>query len=394
MPMSSPSLTQLLDRVCEITPTIRAHAEEAERERRLATPVVDALRDKGLFDLWRPAAHGGYEVDPVTGMRVVEAVSRIDSAAGWNLMICLSTEPFGAWFPDAIARESFGAPGTIMGGSFNPPRRAVPVDGGYVVSGRTPFVSGAHQVDWINGLAHVIDGREVRLGPDGVPVTLMTLFPARDAEIIDSWHTMGMRGTGSHDVVVTDLFVPDERAVPYVALEHPGPAYTGPLYRLTVWPAVAVLAVPALGVAAAAVDALVELATAKTPAYTTRTIADRPVAAAQAAQADALVHAARAYLYQTFDEAYGRAVAGEPMTMADKARVQSAATNAVTAASEAVRLVHAAVGATGIRQEAPFERFFRDTHVLTQHAFVCASRYEDVGRFLLGREPEWGFFAF
>jgi len=384
----------LIAAVREIEPVIRRHAPEAEQQRRLADPVVCALRDAGLFQVWRPKAFGGYEADPTTAARVVEEVSRIDSAAGWNLMIHLSGEFLGAWFSDDTAGQIFSERNTRVAASFNPPRRAVPVDGGYRVTGRTSFASGVHQANWLLSPAHVMDGEDVRLGSDGEPVAVMTAIPSRDFEVIENWNTMGMCGTGSHDVAVTDVFVPDERAVPWVPLETPSTAYTGPLYRMTLWPGITLLSVPALGVARAAIEALVERATEKTPAYTTRKLRDRPVAAAQLARAEALTGAARAYLHHTLDATFADAVAERPITLEHKVRMQLAATNVVLAAAEAVDLVHAIVGASGIRLEQPFERHFRDVHVLTQHAFVSASRYEDCGRYLMGGEPEWGFFPF
>lgn len=384
----------LLGAVREIEPVIRAHAPDAERERRLPEPVVDAMRDAGLHRLWRPAALGGLEVDPVTGFRVLEEVSRIDSAAGWNLQASLATELFGPWFEDTTVTEVFGEPRTVLAGAFNPPRQAIPVDGGYRVTGRTPFTSGAHSAAWLLGLANVMDGGQPRLGPGGEPMVLMTLIPSADFEIVDSWDTMGMCGTGSHDVTVNGALVPERRAVPYVPLERSASAYRGPLYRLTVWPVVAGLAVPALGVARAAIEEVVALTTVKTPAYTTRPLRERAVAQAQLARAAATLDAARAYLHAAFEAAYADATAGRPITLDHKRRMQLAATHAVHGAADAVDLVHAIVGATGIRREHPFERHFRDVHVLTQHAFVCASRYEDVGRIMMGGDPEWSFFSF
>jgi alkylation response protein AidB-like acyl-CoA dehydrogenase len=202
-----------------------------------------------------------------------------------------------------------------------------------------------------------------------------------------------MRGTGSHDVAVKDAFVPARRAVPWVPLERPGAAYSGPLYRLSVWPIVGALAVPSLGIARAAIDGLIALAQ-KTPAYMTTTLATRPVVQSQLARAEAALGAARAYLYGAIEEAWVEAVAKRPLTSAHKARIQLAATNATHAAAKAVDLVHAAVGSTGIRREQPFQRHFRDAHVLTQHAYVSSSRYESVGRLMLGLDPEWDFFAF
>src|SRR4029453_13894614 len=112
----------------------------------------------------------------------------------------------------------FGAD-AILGGALNPPRRAVPCAGGYRVSGRTPFVSGAHQASAFLGLANVFEDGEVRKGPDGTPATLLTLCRASDAEILPNWNTMGMCGTGSHDVNLADVVLPERQAVPLAPIE-------------------------------------------------------------------------------------------------------------------------------------------------------------------------------
>src|SRR5215831_3316753 len=186
-PTADASLASLLESVHEIEPVIRAHAADAERERRLPDAVADAMRGCGLYRLWRPRTFGGLEVDPMTAFRVLEEVARIDSAAGWNLQLSSAIDAIGPWFPDEGAIESFG-------GSFFPSRRAVAVDGGYRVTGQTPFVSGAHQAHWFLGLAQIYDGDTPRLGTDGAPMTLLTMCPASDAVIVDSWRTLGMRG--------------------------------------------------------------------------------------------------------------------------------------------------------------------------------------------------------
>src|SRR5882672_7577338 len=150
--MPAPAIA--LKAVEEIEPILREHAAAAERERRLATPVAKALSDAGLYRLWRPRALGGFELDPMAGFQVLEAVARIVSAAGWNLQIASAFDMFGQWFDETTAHGLFG-PGAIIGGALNPPRRAVPVAGGYQLSGRTPFVSGAHQASVFLGLANV-----------------------------------------------------------------------------------------------------------------------------------------------------------------------------------------------------------------------------------------------
>ena len=219
-------------------------------------------------------------------------------------------------------------------------------------------------------------------------------LPSAHATILDTWHTMGMRGTGSHDVAVADVFVPERFTAPLVPLEQPGTAYQGPLYRLTIWLTSALLAPPALGVARAAIDDLLELARTKTPTFMGSPLRARQVVQRQVAEAEATLGAGRAYLYATFQEHWQAAVQGAEITLEQKGRMQLATSHANMCAARAVDLVHAVAGASAIRNEYRFQQYFRDAHTMTQQAGSSASRYESVGALMLGTESDWGFFAF
>jgi alkylation response protein AidB-like acyl-CoA dehydrogenase len=383
----------LLDIVRELEPVIREHSADAERERRLPAAVANAMRDHGLYRMWRPKAFGGYETDPMTAFQVFEEVSRIDSAAGWNLQLSCGVDAFGPWFADQGAQEIFGAADAIFAVAFFPARRAVPVDGGYRVTGRTPFVSGVDHCWWVVGLANIFENDALRLWDNGAPVTIITACPIGEATIVENWRTLGMRGTGSHDVVMSDVFVPARHTTLLVPLDKPGSAYEGPLYRFTAWAAIAALSTVATGTARAAIDDLIELAGKKSPAYTAKPLKDRSIVQAQIGRAEATLGAARAYLYQSLQETWNEAVTGRVIDMPHKIRLQLAATHAVTAAAEAVDLVHAAAGTTGIREEHRFERYFRDVHTISQHGFISPGRFESVGQLLLGVPVEWPFYA-
>jgi indole-3-acetate monooxygenase len=387
------SVSSLLDAVHQIEPVIRTRAEDAERERRLPEATAKAMRECGLYRLWRPRAFGGLEVDPMTAFQVLEEVSRIDSAAGWNLQLSSAIDAIGAWFPDDGAKEIYGEPDASFAGSFFPPRRAVAVDGGYRLDGRTPFVSGAHQAHWFLGLAQVYDGDAPRLSADGTPMTLLTMCPASEAVIVDNWHTLGMRGTGSHDVVITDVFVPSSHTALLAPYQKPGSAYEGPLYKFTVWTSISVLAPPALGIARAAIDDLLELAARKAPAYLTTPLRDRTPVQAAIGEAEATLGAGRAYLYEALREIWQKALEGHLIDMPGKLKLQLAATYAVAASVRVVDLVHKAVGATGIRDEHHFQRYFRDIHTIEQHAYVSTARYESAGQYFLGVPIEWPFYG-
>lgn len=392
--MSNPAtFNGLCESIEKLRPLIIEHAAAAEREKRLATPVLEALRDSGFFRMFRPKARGGLELSPSDEFRVIEALARIDSAAAWNVQISNASELFGGWFSDDATAEVFGPSEAIVAGAFNPHRRAVAVEGGYRVTGRTPFNSNCQGATWMIGLADVFDGDEMRVDADGQPETLLTALPAHECRIIENWDTLGMSGTGSHDVDVVDVFVPGERAVPFAPLDAPHSAYATPLAPLAVWATVGSFAAVALGVAQAAVDELAELGS-KVPAYTERALRDRSTVQLRLAQSEGNLAAARAFLHATFDEAWDSAKANGQLDMAEKARCQLASTHGVLAAAEAVRLVHSCAGTAGIRNEQRFQKHFRDVHVITQHAFVCETRLEAVGQIMLGLEPDWGFFHF
>ena len=151
---------------------------------------------------------------------------------------------------------------------------------------------------------------------------------------------------------------------------------------------------PALGIARAAIDDLIALARTKTPSYTGAALGQRQVVQRQVAEAEATLGAGRAYLYATFQENWEAAVQGAEITLEQKLKMQLAASHTVVCAAKAVELVHAAAGTSSIRNEYKFQRYFRDVHTITQHAFASASRYESVGARMLGVESDWGFFAF
>jgi indole-3-acetate monooxygenase len=384
----------LLERVRAIAPIIQSNAANAERDRQLSTPVVQAMIDAGLYRMSVPQALGGLELDPVSIVRVLEEVSRLDSAAGWNLQISQGALSFCGWLPEQVTREIFaGHPDTIVAGALTPPGRAVPAEGGYRVTGRWPFASGCNHASWLVGSAFIFDSDEPRRDENGIPIQLMLAFPKSDGAILDTWHTVGMRGTGSHDISIQDTFVPQWRTAQVAPLRQLPKAFDRPLYRLTLWFAVAALATPSLGTARAAIDALIDLGRKKTPNYTRSPLAERAVAQMQVARAEALVEAARAYLHETVRDAFDTASQGHFLTQKQKIAIQLASSHAIRSAADAVDLVHQAAGTSAIREEQPFERYFRDIHVMTQHAFGSASRFESVGKLMFGLETDWPFFA-
>jgi alkylation response protein AidB-like acyl-CoA dehydrogenase len=389
------TVEDVLDRVATLEPMLRAASAEAESLRRLPDGVAAAVVDAGFCRLFRPKVWGGHELDPVSAFRVIEELSRVDAAVGWNVTQANAMEPMGAWLPIDAAAPIFGSAETVLGGSFFPPRRAVPTAGGYRLSGRCAFNSNCHAATWIGGLANIHEGDGgPTMDDNGHPVTLLTFFPKDDAEIIDNWDTLGMRGTGSHDVAVDDLFVPADRAVVFGPLGEPNAAHAGPAHHLTIWHSVGCDAIPALGIAQAAIDDFLRLAADKTPSYTGTPLRARSLVQHRLGRAIATLEAARAFFYGAFRDAWQSALHGRRLDMSDKSRIQAACSHVPVAAAEVVDLVHSLLGTTGVRNEQPFARHFRDIHTITQHAYVSEARFSAVGQVALGLDPDWGFLHF
>jgi hypothetical protein len=208
----------------------------------------------------------------------------------------------------------------VLAGPFHPPMQATPVDGGYRVTGRSPFASNCRDVTWIAVTAMVMDGNNPRLHENGAPEVLAVFFPSEACEILDTWYVLGMRGTGSDDIAIRDVFVPRTRTCPLVPEFTPGEHYQGPLCRLPAMGAItATFPSIVLAIARHAIDAVSALAQEKTPFGSTTVLRGRASAQERLAQAEGALRSARALVYQTLGEAWERAVAGEWPSLAQRA---------------------------------------------------------------------------
>jgi alkylation response protein AidB-like acyl-CoA dehydrogenase len=377
-----------------IGPIIAEHAATTERDRRLAPAVVDALRGAGLFRLFTPRALGGLEVDPVTFARVVEEVSECDSAAGWAFQVNT-----GAWWtsrmsPEGVAELYADGPDLMMAASFAPPHRADEVPGGYRITGRGPLASTIHACRWALMSAMVFDGDQPRMTPAG-PDVITVVLRTSDVEIIDTWDSLGMRGTDSNDIEANGVFVPESRAFRFEPDCRASAPFDGPLYRM---PALAatfpVIAPVALAIASGAIRELRDIVTSKVPLGLTKTARDRAAVQAAVAEAEAIVRSARLFFYDALTRAWERAVAQQPFTLKDKADLLLASTWAVRSAARATDLMHRMGGTNGIYARSRLERHFRDAQTVRHHGFVSDSRLETVGQVYLGVTPEFPFVAF
>ena len=368
----------LMDAVDSVRETLEAGALEGEETATLPGASVDALYDSGLFRLKLPHVLGGAEADLVTQLDVLEAVSRIDASAGWCLMIgAASLGSLGAFLPDEAIEELFvnGNPPRTAG-VFAPFGSAVPVDGGYLLSGRWRFGSGIRHSQWVSAGARVVTEQE------GYPRQVRTVVPTTEVNIHDNWEVMGLRGTGSCDFSAEGLFVPDRFAWDVSATE---PRRGGALYRLG-RPGFVTNehSAFALGVGRRALDAVTDVAQSKVRGYNSgNLLAHRPAFQRALSEGNLKLRAARALNVEVLEEAWQTASNGQTPGPAMQAQMRSVATYTTDVAADVVSQAFRYGGGAALFTSSVLQRCLRDINAAAQHQMVSDTAYENHGQFLL-----------
>ncbi len=371
----------------DLGPAIAAASDTIEKSRRIPEPLLSQLHDSQLLRLFLPSSVGGGQAEPGTCLLVIEEFARHDASVAWNAFVANSAALIAAFLEPDVAHTIFGDPRTLV--AWGPPNatRASAVAGGYRVTGRWDFASGCRHANWMGAHCHVAetDG-SLRLNRFGRPVIRTLLFPVQQATLLDTWNTIGLRGTASDSYRLEDVFIPDAfsstREEPELRRER------GPLYAFTMQGLYAVGAAGvALGIARAMLDEFIALAIRKTPRALSR-LADNAVVQADVARAQARLCSARAYLLDTLGSIYAQADDIEPIGLAERARVRLACTNAIHGAIEVADYTYKAAGVDAIFPGSPFERRFRDIHTLSQQIQSRTAHFEAVGQVLLGMPPE------
>ena len=387
---------ELLAEVERLRPLITEHAPAAEANRRLSAVVYDAMYKAGLFGMLAPKARGGHEIHPVAYAQVIEAVTRIDPAAAWNLHMNQGFGCLAAWLPSAGVDDIFREGVPTIASAFNPPASAVRAEGGWRITGQVPFLSGCQNARWLAVPAIEMEDGQPKLDPaTGQPSPMLTFFPRTAATILDTWHTVGMRGTGSADIAVNDLFVPARLVAAVRPLQDPAPGFESSLYRLWPWTLFLGETTVSIGIAASAIEQAVLLCKTKTAAYNAVPLRDQQLTHFLLGKAQSRVTASRDTLHAAMAAAHDELERTNALLSTEaKARLTLAACFAVEACAEAVRFVDDVVGTSSVRLGPPFERYFRDVHVLMQHATKSHSLFGTAGRTLLGLEPDRFWFIF
>ena len=360
---------RLRQAVRELVPLVVERAAETEQQRRLPADLLARLKVAGLFRMFVPRVFGGLQVDVRTGLDVLETLARADGSTGWTVMIGSETPQLLSLLPQAaFARLYAHGPDVVLGGGFNAQGQAVQLAGdGYRVSGRWAFASGSEHCDVLFGNCVVMgeDGQPLPGPAPGVPLMRCMVLPARDVRVLDTWRVLGLRGTGSHDIVAEGLHVPEEHAFDLFGgtptLAERG--YAAPVLQFALH-----MGAVAVGIAQGAVDDAVALAQRGTQRlYAPAPLAASPVFHHQLGQAEATVRAARAALHAEAAALWEACLEAPERAPALTPRVTSTLVWVAQAATAAVDALFRAAGGNAARDGAPLQRRFRDMHTLAQH---------------------------
>jgi alkylation response protein AidB-like acyl-CoA dehydrogenase len=360
----------------QIAVTAREMSSEIDDDRRLPEELVALLGDSGLLRAGAPAEVRALELPPGVALRCAEAVARGNASAGWCVSIAITSSLLVAYLPASSRDALFGEGRGVAAGVWAPRGTARTVDGGVVVSGRWSFCSGINHADMMFAGCLVDDQR----------VPSVVALRKEDLQVLDTWHTLGLRGTGSHDSVADEVLVPADR----VFSLFDGPILDRPLYRFPVFGFFALsIAAAALGNARAAIDDLIELAGAKKGVGSTRTLAERSSTQAVVATAESSLSAARALYYQAIETAWQAASqGGAGMSVEARNRLRLAATHAVRTSADVVRDMYDLAGGGAIYDSSPLQRRFRDAYTATAHFQVNEASRELPGRILLDQPAD------
>ncbi|MEC8047177.1 MAG: acyl-CoA dehydrogenase family protein [Pseudomonadota bacterium] len=368
----------LLNNAQRLSKSFALRSAEFEQARRLPADVSDAMAKAGIYRMFVPQSLGGSETSPLVSSQVFETLAQGDAACGWVAFIAATSGSSLARIETSAAKQMFASPQTMLAGVFAPNGKAVKSGEDYILNGQWQWGSGTQNADWVLAGSMVIDPEQPA---DAKPRAHMCLVPKDAIEFLDTWHSTGLRGTGSTDFKLTDHRVPSAHIVGLEVRKMPDtPLFQFPNFTLL---ALGIGAV-SMGIARAALNEFVGLAQQKKRISSSSTIAERSHTQMQIATAEAKLRSARAFYYDSVEQAWARALAGDTVDVDQRRNLRLATTHAVMASAEVVDCAYNLAGGVSVYQSSNLQRHFRDIHVATQHIMVAPSTLETTGRLFLG----------
>jgi len=358
---------------------VAARSEDFEHQRHISDDIISRFQQVGVYRALVPKIYGGDECSPAQFCELIEQIATADGSAGWVASFGMSPFYLGALPVDTLKELYRNGPDVVFAGGIFPTQKAHQADGGYRVSGRWSFASGSMGAS-VLGVGILPDGEQ--------PLPRMAVLPRASVQIDPVWNTVGLAGTGSHDLLVDDVFVPHEWTfIRGGALNLEGPLYRYPVLSL----ATQVLSVVALGVARAALNEIYAIAHRQQSVTGAPRLADRPQAQMQIARCEADLRSARAWFYDAIDDVWQRLLSGDDPSCEQINALRLSSTHVTRVAAEVARQALALNGMGGVTMTSPLQRYVRDTMVITQHAFMGDLSYLNAGTVFFGGKPQPGY---
>jgi alkylation response protein AidB-like acyl-CoA dehydrogenase len=382
----APSSGEILERARKLAPQVAARADEIAAARRLPHDLVTELKAAGVFRMPMPAAWGGPEMTPRAQNEVVEILSAADPSVGWCVMIGSDAGFYASFLEESAARALYPDLDMVTAGMIQPAGRAVRVPGGYRVSGRWGFGSGCTHADVIIGGCLVFEGEQPVLAASGLPLWRVMLAPASAWQVLDTWHTTGLAGSGSHDYTTADLFVPDEHSFSlFDPVRRSEPLYGFPGMFFANMHGVA------LGLARRAIDVVQRLAGEKTLVPELVLMMHAPRVRSALARAEGMLGAARAYTYDTMDRMWDELRSAGRLSRAARLHLAMSRVHAFQTGRDVAQLMLDTAGSSSIYRSSPLDRLLRDAITIRTHVAVQDRMLEAISALAVDEDPPAAF---
>jgi len=359
----------------------RARSNEFDEQQFISQDIIEQLREFGLYRSLVPKHLGGDEITAAQFCEVIEKISKADGSTGWVASFAMGIVYLSALPEETLKKLYSQSPDIVFAGGIFPPHPAELTANGFKVSGRWKFSSGCMGADVLG----------VGIAPkegDKLGLPRMAVMPASKATIEKNWDVNGLTGTGSHDLVVENAEVDEE----WTFVRGGSSVLKETMFRYpSLSFATQVLTVVGLGVARAALDELRDMAQGRASVTGAPNLGERPLTQAEVAKADAELRAARAYFYQSINEAWEALEKGEELTVEQISQLRLSSTHASRVAADVARKAQMLSGMTGVFRNSPLSRFVNDAQVVTQHAFMGDITWQNAGAIFFGQKPLPGY---
>ncbi|WP_028294102.1 acyl-CoA dehydrogenase family protein [Oceanobacter kriegii] len=357
---------------------IRERRQEFEDQQYIAQDIIERFREIGVYRAMVPKALGGDERSPMEFLQMVEAIAAADGSSGWVASFGMNPAYLAALPLETIDKVWSGGPDVVFAGGIFPPQKAERVDGGFMVSGTWKFGSGCKGASLIG----------VGIKDENEPLPRMAVFPADKVTIKPNWDVIGMVGTGSHDLVVENQFVPEE----WTFVRGGKPNLDSDFFRYpSLSFAAQVLAITCAGLAREALDVVQAEAAGRQSVTGAPNLGQREYVQIEIAQAEAKLRASRAFFYQVTEEAWETIQQGGKPSADQTNLIRLATTTLAHECAEAVRMTYEVTGMTGAYSKHPLSRILRDSRMVTQHAFMGRITLKNAGAMFFGHDPLPGY---